>query len=1050
VAWHALTKEECLDKMRVSLDSGIDQAEAAKRLIKYGANELIASPRPPIWAMILEQFEDRLVQILLCVALVSAVLSMFEDNPHAFIEPLAILTILVLNAAVGVWQGQSAEGALEALKKLQPSTASVLREGVWQSELPARELVPGDIIQLRVGDKVPADARVLKTLSSTLSVDECSLTGESVTVSKSPAPVEEDAVIQGKTNMVFAGTLITIGSVYAVVTGTAMSTEMGKIQSGVEQAKQEEAKTPLMEKLDEFGAQLSWIIGAICLGVWLIKIPAFTDPAHGGTFKGAVHFAKVAVALGVAAIPEGLPAVITLCLSLGTRRMAKRNVIVRKLRSVETLGCTTVICTDKTGTLTTNQMTAVSLVNCEEMADGILAVVEHPIEGVNYCPAGVVQGVDCAAVKGEGLQAALNCAGLCNDAAIFKEDDLFKHSGEPTEAALKVLAEKLVTAELGPCDASNECDRASSLLNSKWRRLATLEFDRNRKSMGVLSRDDEVGENRLYVKGAAEVLLTRCTKVMTAAGAVPLSDAFRAELLEQIQDMAVRPLRCIALAIKEGGDLQDELTSWDGTGERPPLMQDPECFTSVESELTLVGVVGIKDPARPEVPSAIKQCTAAGIRIMMITGDSKATAVSIARDVNILSDEQISSGQACAFTGLEFFTEMDETAQLEILSRGENLVFCRTQPMDKQKLIRMLQFQNEVPAMTGDGVNDAPALQQAAIGVAMGITGTEVSKEASDMILADDNFATIVAAVEEGRCIYNNMQAFICFLISCNLGEIATVFFSTLIGLPDPLTPLQLLWVNLVTDGPPATALGFNPPDPMAMSKPPRNRSSPIMSKWLLTRFMLTGLYVGAATIGITVWWYLDNGVMPGQLRRWGSCADFYPPPLVGSFCPSGLDLVAEPELFDVMNPCSIFGGRAKMKVQTLALSTLVCMEMLKALSAVSVDSSILITPPWKNPALIIGCAVPFLLHLAVLKIPSMGTIFGLVPLTGKDWYRIAVCAIPVVLVEEILKATGRYLDYTSRIDNNENNHNNNNKNTAVGGVTSEEKEEEGPSSSTE
>lgn len=1055
-AWHAMTPDQVLGQLNVTVDVGLDAAVARERLAQFGPNELTSSPRPSLMKLIIQQFEDRLVQILLGVAVCSAVLSIWEDDPTAFFEPLVILAILAINAAVGVWQGRSAEGALEALKRLQSAYAVVLRQGEWKSEVPARDLVPGDIVFIRVGDKVPADCRLLRLLSSTMNVDEGSLTGESVTVSKSVDPVEPNAPIQGKTNMVFAGTMVTVGNAYAVVTATSMNTEIGKIQQGVQQAKEEEVKTPLGQKLDEFGEQLSVIIGAVCLGVWLVNIPRFSAPAFGGQLQGALHYAKVAVALGVAAIPEGLPAVITLCLSLGTRRMAARNVIVRKLPSVETLGCTTVICTDKTGTLTTNQMTANALVHVtSEFPENDIgarrrkrkaALKEHKVEGVSYSTQGAVLGLEQEdMLTSAGLVQLKECAALCNDATILYDaaEHQFKHTGEPTEAALKVLAEKMTTAELGGAPNSatlfvNPAKQGGSdgkdgkgasssgaaaqrptgvlcsdtLLSKKWSRVATLEFNRDRKSMSVLVRrqPDNNGEARLYVKGAPEMLLRRCTKVLLPSGAaVPLTDEFREIIQRKVTEMAKRPLRCMGLAVKHDHDLPSQIRKYNGEGDVPSMLADPSRFKTVESQLTFLGLVGIKDPARPEVADAITKCKEAGIRVIMITGDSKATAVAIAHDVNVFEGDKSAANNphavANAFTGAEFFSGMTEGEQMAKLSEGQNLVFCRTEPMDKQKLVRMLQRLGDCPAMTGDGVNDAPALQQAAIGVAMGITGTEVSKEAADMILADDNFATIVAAVEEGRCIYNNMQAFICFLISCNFGEIATVFFATLLGLPEPLTPLQLLWVNLVTDGPPATALGFNPPDPDAMSKPPRDRSAPIMSPWLLTRYVATGLYVGCATIGILVWWFIDNGVTPWQLLHWGSCSAWG----AEGFNPTGVDLLAEPHL--VPSPCAIFSGPARAKAQTLSLSVLVCMEMLKALSAVSVNNSMLTMPPWRNKYLLVSVALPFLLHLGVLQYAPLARIFGLVKLTSRDWQRVAVCSLPILLLEELLKAIGRWVE---------------------------------------
>lgn len=1014
---HSVAASEVLQYYGVTEEGGLSAEEAAKRKEQYGANSLQEAPRQSLLSMILEQFEDRLVQILLAVAVLSGVLSMFEEDPSAFVEPASIVLILVLNAIIGVWQSRSAQDSLEALKALQPETACVLRDGQWISSLPAEDLVPGDIVYLRVGDKIAADARIIALKTTTFMTDEASLTGESLPAAKSVEPVPADSNIPLKCNTVFSGTMVTGGGAWAVITATGMRTEIGKISAGVQQARQEEEKTPLQQKLDEFGGKLTWIIGTICIAVWCISIPHFNDPMFGSVAKGAVYYAKVAVALGVAAIPEGLPAVITLCLSLGTRRMAKRNVIVRKLPSVETLGCTTVICTDKTGTLTTNQMTVMALVtvdgvkntNTQKTGSGTksggeawtLTTHECGVSGVSYEPIGSLSGMPDKAMSHKGWQDLAKACAICNDAKIVFEKDKYCRVGEPTEAALQVLVEKLgvhgIHRSADPVTSASQC---STYWQDQYTRLATLEFNRDRKSMSVLckptdDREGGGGTNRLFVKGAPEMLLARCTKVMLAHGeVVPLTPALRTQLEKKFTEMATRPLRCLALALKEGKELGVlEHFREDQDASQDTLLNNPKNFEGIESGLTFLGMAGIKDPARPEVADAMLLCQKAGVRVFMITGDSKETAIAIARDVNIFGAEEDVSARA--WVSRDFFS-LDVSSQKALLASG-NLVFCRTEPADKQKLVKMLQEMGEVPAMTGDGVNDAPALQQAAIGIAMGQTGTEVSKDAADMILADDNFATIVSAVEEGRAIYNNMQAFICFLISCNIGEIATIFFATLLGLPEPLTPLHLLWVNLVTDGPPATALGFNPPDPDAMTKPPRPRDEPIMSSWLLTRYITTGLYVGFATIGVFVHWYLDHGVTWQQLLGWSQCSTW-----------EGFDVPAiEGMEYLIGNPCEIF-TTGRCKAQSLSLSVLVTMEMLKALSAVSVDSSMLRVPPWKNPWLLLGVAVPSLLHLAVIYTPAVAHMFDLAPLTWEDWTYVLRFAVPIILVEEILKAIGR------------------------------------------
>lgn len=1063
-----------------STANGLKSQEATSRIAQYGRNIFDKPPKKSMLRLILEQFDDRLVQILLAVALLSGIFSFHEvlkssaDESllKSFIEPIVICSILFLNAAVGVVQSSRANGSLETLQKLQPTLATVVRDGECLSEKDASELVPGDIIEIRVGDKIPADARLLSLQTASLQVDEGTLTGESVTVSKLPGD-EGTALanlpIQDQRGMLYSGTMVTRGSGRAIVVQTGMDTQFGKIQKGVTAATNDEVKTPLEIKLDEFGNTIAKIIGAICILVWIVSVPKFNDPSFASVFDGAVYYAKVAVALGVAAIPEGLPAVITLCLSLGARRMAERNVIVRKLKSVETLGCTSVICTDKTGTLTTNEMTAVKLLMVEKKKQTKMDnknkggeyhynILEHQISGLSYSPVGDIEGIqkhtDIQNTPNGALADVAAVCALCNDAKIVVENGdgnsanektTYRRIGEPTEAALYVLAEKV--GGMSPLHSKDGHKEESESINSsnpgylvsenvdEWRktnpREATLEFSRDRKSMSVLcSKDNSRSRsndrsslkqstkctNRLLVKGAPNLLLERCTYVKFRDGTVEkLSAKLREAIEKKISEFASTPLRCIALAVKEQ-NLPKSLKSFKADDHKKiathPLLSDPSTYKDVESGLTFVGVVGIKDPARPGVAESIDICTKAGIRVIMITGDAKDTAVAIATDVNIFSNDIINEEQGQlpsekqqitkmvssfkAFEGREFF-QKSKTEQLDIINNKSNIVFCRAEPSDKQKIVKMLQDQNEIPAMTGDGVNDAPALKQAAIGVAMGIAGTEVAKEAADMIIADDDFSTIVSAVEEGRRIYANIQSFICFLISCNIGEICAIFFATIAGFPEPLTAMHLLWVNLVTDGPPATALGFNPPAPDLMDKPPRPTDQPILTNWLLTRYILTGLYVGFATIGIFVGHYLSQGVTLSQLSSWSKCGTLWTP-LDGKKCS---DLVL---------------GNGRVLPQTLALTTLVCMEMIKALSAVSLENSIFKVGPQSNPWLLLGVGVPFLLHLFVLysskfSFPGLGESLGLVPLSADDWINVLKWSAPILLVDEILKFTGRWLE---------------------------------------
>lgn len=989
-----------LAQLDVDAKTGLNAPRAAELLKLHGPNVLEAEPPPSLLSLFLAQFDDRLVQILLCVAALSYGLARIEGEANGWVEPAVICAILLINAAVGVWQESSAASALDALKRLQPDKCRVLRDGAVR-ELPAAELVPGDVIEVRVGDRVPADARLLSLGTTTLSLDEGSLTGESATVAKTEDAVAEESRIQDKSCMLFAGTTVANGRALAVVVGTAGTTEMGKIQKGVEAARADEEKTPLAQKLDAFGDQLTWAIGAICVLVWAINFPRFWAPAFAAPWRGALYYLKVAVALGVAAIPEGLPAVITLCLSLGTRRMAARRVIVRKLPSVETLGCTTVICSDKTGTLTTNQMTVTALALPAAKEGGRrkggapAAVREFEVEGLGYSPTGRVVGMDEQASKSRAVRGIVDVAAMCNDAELIYEDGAYGRIGEPTEAALKVLVEKLgVPGAAPPPDAAAAASHYGSLVAAGYSKLATLEFSRARKSMSVLCRPVGARLNQLFVKGAPESVLPRCAFVRLADGTtVRMTDEWRRVLTAHFEGMATRPLRTLALAVKERG--LGPLAHYDGSADAPPVLSKPASFANIESGLTFVGFAGITDPARPEVATAIASCRAAGIRVVMITGDSAQTAAAIARDVGIFDAASDSADfiKTRTFSGGEFF-ELSEAEQSSLLTTS-NLVFCRAEPQDKQRLLKQLATLGEVAAMTGDGVNDAPALQQASIGVAMGIAGTEVAKQAADMVLADDNFATIVAAVEEGRAIYANMKSFINFLITCNVGEVVAVFAATAAGMPEVLGPIHLLWVNLVTDGPPATALGFNPPDKSSMRRPPRGRTDSLVSRFTLVRYAIAGSYVGLATVAAFAHHYASQGIPLRQLRDWSQCATWRPDAIAG-----------------FSDPCNAFAaGPLRAAASTVALTTLVAMEMLRALCAVSERESILSMPPWANPWLLVGVTLPALLHLAVVYYAPFASIFKLAPLGKSEWIAVATFSLPLLAVEEALKFVGRRLE---------------------------------------
>ncbi|XP_072996865.1 calcium-transporting ATPase 1, endoplasmic reticulum-type-like [Typha latifolia] len=1021
-AW-ARSIEECEAEFKVNAEEGLRSEEVLSRREKHGLNELEKHSGPSIWQLIIEQFNDTLVRILLVAAVVSFVLAWYDGDEGgemgitAFVEPLVIFLILIINAAVGVWQENNAEKALEALKEIQSEHATAKRNGEWVHDLPAKELVPGDIVQLRVGDKVPADMRVVSLISSTFRVEQGSLTGENASVNKTSHKVDsEDTDIQGKECMVFAGTTVVNGSCICLVTQTGMNTEIGKIHSQIHEASQEDDDTPLKKKLNEFGESLTAIIGIICALVWLINVKYFFTWEYVDgwprnfkfSFEKCTYYFEIAVALAVAAIPEGLPAVITTCLALGTRKMAQKNALVRKLPSVETLGCTTVICSDKTGTLTTNQMSAVKLVAIGRWHDTLRS---FKVDGTTYDPHdGKIHDWPSDNMD-ENLQMIAKIAAVCNDASVAQSGHQFVATGMSTEAALKVLVEKmgLPAGYKSASLDSSETLRCCEWWNSTAKRVATLEFDRTRKSMGVIVKSKK-GNNSLLVKGAVENLLERSTHLQLFDGSVILlNESSKALILETLREMSTSALRCLGFAYKD--DLA-EFATYDG--ENHPahkLLLDPSNYSSIETNLIFVGLVGLRDPPREEVYKAIEDCRAAGIRVMVITGDNKETAEAICRDIGVFRpDEDI---RLKSLTGKEFMSLSDKK---NLLKQQGGLLFSRAEPKHKQEIVRLLKEDGEVVAMTGDGVNDAPALKLADIGIAMGITGTEVAKEASDMVLADDNFSTIVAAVGEGRSIYNNMKAFIRYMISSNIGEVASIFLTSALGIPEGLIPVQLLWVNLVTDGPPATALGFNPPDKDIMKKPPRRSDDSLITPWILFRYMVIGLYVGIATVGIFIIWYTHGSFMGidltgdghtlisySQLSNWGQCSSWE------GFKVTPFTAGSQNFTFDT-NPCDYF-QTGKIKAMTLSLSVLVAIEMFNSLNALSEDGSLLSMPPWVNPWLLLAMSVSFGLHFLILYVPFLAQVFGIVPLSLNEWLLVLAVAFPVVLIDEVLKFVGRCMN---------------------------------------
>jgi len=979
----AATKEAACAHFSVQPEKGLTENQIVQNRKKYGKNELPPEEGKSLWELIVEQFEDLLVQILLGAAVISFILAMFEegdDSITAFVEPFVILTILIANAIVGIWQERNAESAIEALKEYEPAVAKVYRqdrEGQIQ-KIDAAELVPGDIVEVSVGDQVPADMRILQVRSTTLKIDQALLTGESVAVIKHTDAVDDaHAVNQDKKNMLFSGTNVASGKAIGVVVQTGQATEMGKIRDQMVETEAE--KTPLAQKIDEFGEQLSKQITVICILVWAINIGHFNDPIHGGSMiKGAIYYFKIAVALAVAAIPEGLPAVITTCLALGTRRMAKKNCIVRSLPSVETLGCTSVICSDKTGTLTTNQMSVCKLFTIGGSQGSKVSFNEYKMSGSTYEPKGTLTA-DCGPSKGQNhadLKELAAICSLCNDSAVDynANKECYEKVGEATETALTVLVEKLnVTGvDVQGLTPAEKCNASNSELQRTYKKQETLEFSRDRKSMSVFVSGAE--GPKMFVKGAPEGVLERCSHMRVGGEKVRLS----AEMKQQISDLIFEystgrdTLRCLALGTV---DAPADPAAMDLT--------DSTKFAMYERDITFVGVVGMLDPPRIEVRDSIESCHQAGIRVVVITGDNKNTAIAICRRIGVFGENEDVEG--LAFTGREFETLSKEDQFNACLNAR---LFARVEPSHKSKIVEYLQSNGDVTAMTGDGVNDAPALKKAEIGIAMG-SGTAVAKTASDMVLADDDFTSIVAAVEEGRAIYNNMKQFIRYLISSNIGEVACIFLAAALGVPEALIPVQLLWVNLVTDGLPATALSFNPPDLDIMEKPPRSTQDNLISGWLLIRYCVIGVYVGAATVYSASWWFLsaDNGpkVTYWQLTHYMQCTadnvDF-----------AGVD-------------CHIFEDPHPM---TMALSVLVIIEMLNALNSVSENQSMFRMPPWENIWLCAAIVLSLGLHCMIVYIEPLPTIFNICPLNLNEWFMVFAISSPVMLIDEVLKYIAR------------------------------------------
>ena len=792
-AWHALSLQAVLDQLQTDSKAGLSEAEAAARLERFGPNALRERPRPTFWHRLLVQFESFVIYILIFAAILSAVLG-------DWVEAAAIAAIVILNAVLGVVQEGRAEEALSALKKLTSPDATVVRGG-HQQTVPASQVVPGDVVMLEAGNYIPADIRLIEAIN--LRVDEASLTGESVPVEKHvTAPVAEDAIIGDRRNMGYMGTMITYGRGRAVIVNTGMQTEIGKIADMIQST--EEETTPLQLRLDQLGRMLS--IGALAI-CFLVGVVIFAREMTSGDFRLVAALEDsllTAVALAIAAVPEGLPAIVTINLAIGMREMIRRNALIRRLASVETLGSASAICSDKTGTLTQNQMTAVKL-----YANGI----ELDIGGQGYSPEGDFHqnGTTVQPSSISEVHQLLLGALLASDAQLEKNgaDQPFHLIGDPTEGALVVAAAK---ADLWRAEAEGT-----------YPRVDEIPFDSARKRMSTLHFPPDGSGCIVFTKGAPEIVLSHCDYILENNQEILLTDAKRDQIYEKNQDMASQALRVLAVAQRHLDKAPSDVSS-----------------EAIERHLTLIGLIGMIDPARPEVKPAIEKARHAGIRTVMVTGDYPDTARAIATQIGLLRE-----GKRVVH-GAEI--EQMESGELERIVDDVD-VFARVSPEHKVRIVEAFRARDYVVAMTGDGVNDAPALKRASIGVAMGITGTDVSKETADMVLTDDNYVSIVAAVEQGRIIYSNIRKFVFFLLSCNLAEIAVIFLATLAGAPSPLTAIQLLWLNLLTDGAPALALGVEKGDPDIMDHPPRPLKQPIIDWDMKVGMVIQTIFMTAATL---------------------------------------------------------------------------------------------------------------------------------------------------------------------------------------------------------
>jgi Ca2+-transporting ATPase len=884
--WWNQSPEDVCRNLKTDLHRGLSSVEAEKRLQEFGPNQLPEQKRVSPFALLISQFSSFIVWTLIVAAFVAGFLG-------EWIDATAIGVIVILNAFLGFFQEFRAEKSLAALRKMATPFSKVIRDGELQT-LPSEKIVPGDLVLIEAGDRIPADGRVIQSIE--LSTQEAALTGESMPIHKIASSLEKpDLAVGDKKNMGFLGTVAVSGKGYLVVTETGLQTELGKIASLLQQGKEEQ--TPLQIRLEELGHRLVWL----CLGIVALVFAL-------GFFRGTplVENLLISISLAVAAIPEGLPAIVTIALSIGVRKMAKRNALVRRLPSVETLGCTTVICTDKTGTLTQNEMVVRSIWVNNSFMD---------VTGVGYSPEGdfEINHVKINQQDIPELIMALKIGTLCNGAELHQNHNQQKAwsiAGDPTEGALLTVAGK---ANLFKQDLEKENPI-----------ITEIPFDSERKRMSMTRQTPD--GSVLFIKGATDIILAHSESILLNGKIEPLTPERKKSILDANAYLASQALRVLAVGYR-------------------PLPQDVKVDSSLEDKLILVGLIAMMDPPRPEVKKSIETCKKAGITPVMITGDHKETAIAVAKELKLMKEG------AVALTGAEL-EQMDDQS---LIDKVRNIaIYARTSAAHKLRIVHAWKSLGEVVAMTGDGVNDAPAIKEADIGVAMGITGTDVTKEASDMVILDDNFASIVNAVEEGRGIYDNIIKFVNYLMSSNIAELLVIFLGMFLGFRDPLgnpfvslSAVQLLWLNLVTDGFPAIALGLDPVDPTAMDRPPRKSSDSIFPLRFAIQLLLTGFVIAVGTLAA---------------------------------CHFGLRQSAE-------------------LAQTMAFTTLVVLEIVRVQMVRSqYHMSIL-----SNPFIIMALASSLLLQLLVVYTPFLQTVFGTVALNLTEWGVILTVAIAVWLFSSLI-----------------------------------------------